>query len=597
MRDWKSVSPSQFNTFSDCKRQWWFQSVFGLQTPQRPSAALGEAVHDQLEAYVDTGKLPDDSPAGRIAKAGLSLLPEPGTSWTEVSMSERQKEGRDKETLTGVPGIHLAGIKVNGFIDLLDLSGVRPLVIDHKTTSDLKYAKTAAELREDPQMVLYGTFALLAALSQGIEVDEVDAGHVVYLTKGAPLAKKTVVTLGTAHLAAERKKLEGVVEEMKGYAKTRTPDAVPGEPNSCNKYGGCHFRDKCSALGLLSSSSTTFADRFRAETTTPENNMSNIDPMAALKALKARKAAEAAASPPPAQSVAAPAPATTVATTVAATVAATVATTPDAARAALLAKYGIKGKETPYTAPPEEAVSLIVPPDAPPQGKLAAFKAEPAPVAEIPVAETAPANVPDTEAKTVRKPKNYAEKLAALNWVEAQVSRMGAEAMRAAIDGALDGRKYSVLPNGSIFVPGEGNLDTKSIPEEEEEEETEPPVFAPLPEIKFERVPESAPAPILTLYIDCFPEKGRDRDYMMLEEIIRPLAEEAVSVHNRSAKDAERVDYYGLIPYNRGPTYIASLLMRAPPVGVVVCTSRYPATNACLEVLIPLADVVVRAMR
>ena len=52
MRDWKSVSPSQFHTFSDCKRQWWFQSVFGLSTPQRPSAALGEAVHTQLEAYI-----------------------------------------------------------------------------------------------------------------------------------------------------------------------------------------------------------------------------------------------------------------------------------------------------------------------------------------------------------------------------------------------------------------------------------------------------------------------------------------------------------------------------------------------------------------
>ena len=189
--------------------------------------------------------------------------------------------------------------------------------------------------------------------------------------------------------------------------------------------------------------------------------------------------------------------------------------------------------------------------------------------------------------------------------MEAQISRMNAEAMRAAIDGTLDGRKYSVLPNGAIFIPGEGNLDTETIPvKEEEEEEVEKPVsapasrLAPLPERTFERVPESAPvAPILVLYIDCFPEKGRDRDYRMLEEILRPLAEEAVAVHNRGAKDTERVDYYGLIPYNRGPTYIASMLMRAPPVGIVVCNSRYPATNACLEVLVPLADVVVRAVR
>lgn len=589
MRDWKSVSPSQFNTFSDCKRQWWFQSVFGLSTPQRPSAALGEAVHNQLEAYIDTGKLPDDTEAGRIAKAGLSLLPEPGTAWTEVSMSDRKKGDRDKETLTGVPQMYLSGIKVNGFIDLLDLSGVRPLVIDQKTTSDLKYAKTAAELREDPQMVLYGTFALAAAISQGVDVDAVDAGHVVYLTRGAPLARKTVVTLDSKHLAAQRERLAQIVEEMKGYAKARTPDAVPGEPTSCNKYGGCHFRDKCAALGVLSSAPTTFAERFRADSTPPENTMTSIDPMAALKAIKARKAAEASAAPTETVVPETPAP------PAAPEKPAPPAPTQDAARAALLAKYGIKGKETPYTPPPEEAVSSIVPPDAPPQVKPAAFKAEEA----TPATEPAPAaETPATE-KVVRKPKNYAEKLAALNWVDAQVSRMNAEAMRAAIDGALDGRTYSVLPNGAIFVPGEGHLDTESIPVKEEAAEPSPVVETKKPEpapVAPATVVEETP-PVLVLYIDCFPEKGRDRGYRMLEDILRPLAEEAVAVHNRGAKDTERVDYYGLIPYNRGPVYIASMLMKAPPVGIVVCNSRYPATNACLEVLVPLADVVVRAVR
>lgn len=566
MRDWKSVSPSQFNTFSDCKRQWWFQSVLGLSTPQRPSAALGEAVHAQLEAYIDSGKLPDDTEAGRIARAGLSLLPAPGTSWTEVSMSDKKRGDRTKETLSGVPEMYLAGVKVNGYIDLLDLTGSRPLVIDHKTTSNLKYAKTAEDLKEDPQMVLYGTFALAVAESQGFVTDSVDAGHVVYLTKGAPFAQKTVVTLDRKHLSTERKKLEGVVEEMKGYAKVRSPDAVPGEPTSCSKYGGCHFKDKCAALGVLSTY-PTFAERFRAEQPTTENTMSNIDPLAALNAIKARKAAEAAASPRPEQPVAAPSPAPQS------------GASQDAARAALLAKYGIKKNLT----VPEQAapVVAIVPPDAPPQTKPAAFTSAPA----APVVEA-----PASEVKAVRKPKNYAERLAALSWTEAQVGRMNAEAMRAAIDGNLDGKGYSVTPSGDIYVPNEGKLPTESIPYVDEEEVTDPPPRRVV-------VPVVEEAPSLVLYIDCFPEKGRDREYAMLEDIIRPLAEEAVAAHNRGAKDAERVEYYGLIPYNRGPTYIASLLMKAPPTGIVVCNSRYPATNACLEVLVPMADVVVRAVR
>ena len=432
-------------------------------------------------------------------------------------------------------------------------------------------------------MVLYGTFALAAAEAQGVEADAVDTGHVVYLTKGAPLARKTIVTLDRKHLAAQRERLATVVEEMKGYAKERSPDAVPGEAASCNKYGGCHFRDKCAALGVLSSASTSFAERFRAEPTTPENTMS-IDPLAALAAIKARKAAAESASAP-LQSVVTPEP-TSTPLLAPATATPTPDASQDAARAALLEKYGIKKN---LTAPAQSGeVSSIVPPDAPPQTKPAAFKAE----EKAPATEPAPATETPATEKVVRKPKNYAEKLAALNWSEAQVSRMNAEAMRAAIDGALDGRTYSVLPHGDIYIPQEGLLDTATIPAKEEVAETVP-VAAPAP------VPVAAPvaAPTLVLYIDCFPEKGRDREYTMLEDIVRPLAEEAVAIHNRGAKEAERVDYYGLIPYNRGPTYIASMLLKAPPVGIVVCNSRYPATNACLEVLVPLADVVVRAVR
>ena len=91
MRDWKSVSPSQFNTFSDCKRQWWFQSVFGLQTPQRPSAALGEAVHDQLEAYVDTGKLRQP---GGSHREGRTVLASGARNVVDGSVNERAAEGR-----------------------------------------------------------------------------------------------------------------------------------------------------------------------------------------------------------------------------------------------------------------------------------------------------------------------------------------------------------------------------------------------------------------------------------------------------------------------------------------------------------------------
>ena len=588
MKAFKSVSPSQFNTFNDCKRQWWFQSILGLPTPQRASAALGTAVHEQLEAYVDSGKLPADTEAGRIAKAGLSLLPEPGTSWTEVKM-------HNEDTQAQWPRIYLAGLPVNGYVDLLNLAGKRPLIIDHKTTSDLKYAKKKDELLCDPQMVIYGSFALAACDAQGIEAAEVDAGHIVYLTRGAPAARKTLVTLDRKHLAAERQKLEVIVNEMKGFAEDTSPDKVPGEPSSCSKYGGCHFRDKCRALSLIDAQPTTFAGYFRepsqpATTTPSENLMSTIDPLAALAAIKARKAAEAAGAPPaPVVTEVATPVVTEVATPVVTEVA--VPDSQDAARAALLAKYGIKKPAAPAAA--TETPVSIVPPDAPPQVKPSAF------TKPVEVAPAAPVAEPEDK-KSVRKPKNYAEKLAALNWTEAQIGRMTPESMREALDGNLDGSRYSVLKDGAIMLPAPV-VESDPMPYVAEDNDV------PLPEGVTESViekPQPAPAPVeappapsLVLYIDCAPEKGRDRTYIPLEDYIQPLCAEAVAIHNRGAKDAERVDFYGLIPYNRGPTYIAAMLLKSPPTGILVCNTRYPATNACLEVLTPFADVIVRASR
>jgi hypothetical protein len=102
----------------------------------------------------------------------------------------------------------------------------------------------------------------------------------------------------------------------------------------------------------------------------------------------------------------------------------------------------------------------------------------------------------------------------------------------------------------------------------------------------------------LVLYIDCVPDKGRDRDYILLEDYIQPLLPQVIDAYNRGCKrDDEKVPHYSLIPYARGPGFVAALVMSAPPVGTIVANTRFPATNAILEVLIPMADVVVRGTR
>jgi len=657
LREFKSTSASQITTFRDCRRMWWFQSIMGLPTPQRASAALGEAVHTQLEKYLDDGTLPDESQAGKIAKAGLPLNPKPGTVWTEVSMSGK---GRDRKDVPddevpvpgGMPRLVIAGMPINGYIDVLDVSANKPVVLDHKTTSSLDWAKTKDDLVEDVQMTIYGSYALDVCASMGVHADVVEAGHIVYLTKGLPFAQRTTVNLTREHLASERKKIAETIEEMKETAKASTPTAVPGEASVCNKYGGCHFKDKCSALGVLSGMDTSIFSRFSTPTSNPvpaskipvpskeSDPVSTVDPLAALAALRAKKAAAAAANPESQPAPKIPTPAVA-AVESAPPVAATVAVPAAASSAvnATLAKYGITRPATQSETPAQS----IVPADVPRQEKVSLAPASEAPavVAAAPV----PPAAAETEEKSVRKPKGFLAKLTVLEWTPQQIERMNAEAMRAAIDGSLNGKAYSVRPDGSIYIPGVGALDTASVPlsempfESEEDEakflkvfpeEAEnvaaakaraaatvapsesvhpsqqsaalaspaPGIPAPVVAAPVAAAPVAATAPSLVLYVDCSPEKGREREYVLLEDYIQPMLPLVVEAYNRGCKkDDEKVPFYSLIPYARGPGFVAALVMAAPPVGVIVANTRFPATNAVLEVLIPMADVVVRGTR
>lgn len=609
MREFKSFSASQVSTFRTCKRQWWFQSIMGLPTPQRASAALGEAVHAQLEDYLNDGKMPDESvPAGKIAKSALPYAPKPFEVWTEVSMSDRKKREGDTDDAPmpgNMPRLFVAGLPVNGFIDVLDLSKDKPVVIDWKTTSDLKYAKTADDLMEDPQMVLYGSYALEVCASMGVMADTVEAGHVVLLTKGAPQARKTMVTLNAKHLERERAKIGETVEEMKVHARATSPDDVPGEASACSMYGGCHFRDKCQALGMLSNVSPVaamFSPQPHTEVpamSTPTS--STVDPMAALAAIRARKAAEAAGAAPTPAPVAAPTPAP--------------APQPAASGAsphalAALEKLGIRpaGTYAAQQARMGQGAVGIVPDDTPSQVKPAFAQTAPAP-------QAAPAAVVEEttdEAKAVRKPRDYATKLAALNWTPEQVAKLNAATMRWAIEGNEDGRGYSVLPNGTVHKPGTGAVDTTPTQDDEtfykvfpEERKTDTVTqtntngqIASLATVTPAAQPAAPVAtPNLVLYIDAVPEKGREREYVLLEDYIQPMLPVVTEAYNKTARDNEKVDFYALIPYARGPAFLAALVMKNPPKGVIVANTRFPATNAILEVLIPMSDVVIRGMR
>lgn len=604
MRPFDRVSASQVDNFLSCQRKWYIESILGIRPPQKPSAALGEAVHAANEAYVVSGKKPDPATeAGRIALAGLHLLPPPGSVFSELEIAKSH-----------VKNFTLAGISVLGFIDQLDIRDNPPTVTDYKTTSNLKYALDEQALTTNPQIIIYSQFTREYLKSMGMPDPEiVRAGHIVYLTRGKPVVKQTLVDLSQKQIDATWQQLAGVVTEMKSVSGLPAPGKVRTNRSACDKYGGCPHRERCGVLGyndrVLLPSLPSFPVSSKENSPMSETNgtpPTKVDPFAALARLKAQRAAQQAqeAAQPPAPPV--PPAETPVAVPGATSAAQAPAETPRPSES-LMAKYRLQVPSAAPARPPvvDPGVSIL-PPDAPPSEMNSVFgkKTEPAP---------SPAPAPEAvtpepgEKGHVRRPKGYATKLTSLGWTGDDIDRMTPDTMRAIIDGQLDGRACSLLANGQVSLPAGPSVAAQAspgpLPEPTREEPTQSVVVpgeVPSAEVTPTPAPVEDARPLdekLVLYIDCWPVKGPGAaGHRRLEDILAPYMKEAADAGN-NGDGKYPLPIYSLVEYGKGPARVAALLLRDLPRGVVVANTRYPATDAALEVLVPLADEVIRGVR
>jgi hypothetical protein len=114
-----------------------------------------------------------------------------------------------------------------------------------------------------------------------------------------------------------------------------------------------------------------------------------------------------------------------------------------------------------------------------------------------------------------------------------------------------------------------------------------------------EEVGARAPAAAgFTLYIDCLPEKGGA--YRLLDDALAPFMKLAAENYtDEKTGKTTPVTHYSLIPFGKGPGMVAAYVLaniREVATGTLVCDTRSPAAAAVLEVLRPMADVVVRGM-
>lgn len=360
--EWDHWSASQIETFEMCNRKWWYNKRLKLKVPPTKDTNIGSAVHGEIERYFEDG---DESKLGIIAKHGLPKLRELRARNPQIELSI----GKDKRKGlgTGSPLITLAGLPGEGFIDVY-----LPFEVwDHKTTGQMKYAKTADELRMANQLVLY------ARASQVIEQDftrPVKVGHIVYLKVPPYGVRVTDVDLAPEHIESRIQVLDGTVSLMKEVADVRSEISVTPTWTACTAYGGCPFKDRCH--------STRNINRL---TQPPGTHMTLAEKLAAASAARNTPVAPPATTP------------------------VQLSTTTTALQAKLAATL-------------HKPVTGVVPPDAPLHDVTPATSQ---------VTETEPA--PATEATGVRKPRGSKDAILALGWTAAEYETMSIASVKRAM--------------------------------------------------------------------------------------------------------------------------------------------------------------------
>ncbi|KKN75955.1 hypothetical protein LCGC14_0375120 [marine sediment metagenome] len=228
------VSPSQIEVWLLCQRKWAFRYIAGIDAPSHPSAQKGTAVHTVLEQWLAYGTVIDlDATVeidgkpfkpGPIAAAMIKHLPHPGTCGTERHIFVR------------TPVAHY-----QGHIDWDVLKLEIPKIGDHKTTSNFKWAKTAEDLKKDPQANIYA-----AATMAETGADAVDLQWTYGRTVGKPVTKVVHLRLYRAEVERNFDELdETSAEILAAKAAGLPPLEHDFNANACEAYGGCFHRDTC----------------------------------------------------------------------------------------------------------------------------------------------------------------------------------------------------------------------------------------------------------------------------------------------------------------------------------------------------------------
>ena len=259
------LSASQWKTYSECARKWAWKYLHGLPDPSGISAQVGLRVHKILEDYLKTGapinglevlELLDPRTQrmvrylpGQVAQATTHLLPPPGFAIVEEGFTY-QTDATKWRGFMDVQGL-IRTPEPGGPILWLPsthpvVDAVEAAVLDHKATSDLKWAKTQQDLREDIQANIYA----------GVTMQRFGKSRAYlqwnYVTmRGRSQSRPTSIWRTKTEVEEFMGTVaDPVARQIQQLYKLR-PKAkeLPANTAACESYGGCPFRAHCN-LGM-----------------------------------------------------------------------------------------------------------------------------------------------------------------------------------------------------------------------------------------------------------------------------------------------------------------------------------------------------------
>jgi hypothetical protein len=250
------VSATQINAKRTCDRQWALRTIAKVETPKTKALEMGTEVDDtQLQPYLKLGREFDYTrESGYIAGSALEYLPKPKAPGLEIQ--KRFELG----SLGPTPFWYL------GFMDLYapagassavpGVAGDLPLVLDFKTTSDFKWAKSEDPnhwnyLGKDVQANIYAMQALVETGAKGV-----DLVWLYMRTRGARKAKRVHLRVMADQVLEQFDSIEvtgGDIARTRiaaSWAKTQEQQiefakSLPPTPDACGSFGGCPYRHIC----------------------------------------------------------------------------------------------------------------------------------------------------------------------------------------------------------------------------------------------------------------------------------------------------------------------------------------------------------------